>query len=453
MSFPILICSNCDKEKDDDNFLLLKFEEENNFNKNKKRYSDFNSFSDNNNSTNNYLEIIEYPYSLNNNQDDDNNYNNIPKQLYQPNLTENVKRKKEIIDYDDDLKDIKPPKLFGKSYIEKKEENQQNQTEHENVIENYQINENKNITKENLEDHQKMNSNISESLINNDNSMMNNKILLTNYYINSQNNKNKQNISEKEYIKNDSKNMNDINNNNIQNNKILAIKVEYPCPDTNSFYLNNNDKNLLKNINIESIERQKLDEKNEKGIAEKNLFLNKIQKKAKKNFDKKILFTKPKTKALSSHGVNIDRIKSNLEKDKNNKNIKGKKEMENTIIKKRKKLTFNSLSNFDNKFNIRLKNSNDDVSNFFNFTEKYQIRKSNNILLKNILDKKINANNQNKFKTFTSNKKKQCNSFMTKLANKTSFLSSKTYSNPFINTYVDKNTKCNFYLINKYYKI
>ena len=50
MSFPILICTNCDKEKDDDNFLLLGLTPKEK-GKSKNNYIDSNllSFSDNNN--------------------------------------------------------------------------------------------------------------------------------------------------------------------------------------------------------------------------------------------------------------------------------------------------------------------------------------------------------------------------------------------------------------------
>ena len=92
MSFPFLICINCDKEKNDDSFLLLGLKDEKNLNKNNLDNSNLMSNSDinANNSTNNYLEIIEYPYSLNNNQIENNNDNNISEQVYIPIKTETI---------------------------------------------------------------------------------------------------------------------------------------------------------------------------------------------------------------------------------------------------------------------------------------------------------------------------------------------------------------------------
>ena len=58
------------------------------------------------------------------------------------------------------------------------------------------------------------------------------------------------------------------------------------------------------------------------------------------------------------------------------------------MIKNKKKLTFNSLSNFSNRFNLKQKKISDDVSAFFNQTENYKFQKSNNILLQSIINKK-----------------------------------------------------------------
>ena len=85
-----------------------------------------------------------------------------------------------------------------------------------------------------------MNSTNTESLINNDNSIMQNKALLLNYYKNSEiiNNNKINNLIKKENKYDSPKKIinNETNNSkNIITNKIIGIKVDYPCPDTNSF--------------------------------------------------------------------------------------------------------------------------------------------------------------------------------------------------------------------------
>ena len=114
MSFPLLICSNCEKDVNNDSFLLLRYN-------NEKELKEV-SFTDNNNSTNNYLEIIDYPYSLNNNQLESNNENDLSEQIYYPAKTEEKKIERKFDDFDDDLLDIKPPKLFTKVNKDKIEE-------------------------------------------------------------------------------------------------------------------------------------------------------------------------------------------------------------------------------------------------------------------------------------------------------------------------------------------
>ena len=133
----------------------------------------------------------------------------------------------------------------------------------------------------------------------------------------------------------------------------------------------------------------------------------------------------------------------NFAKERKNISLKDNKEFTNLTIKKRKKLTFNSLSNFENRFNLRMKKTSN-ISTFFNFTETFKIKKSNNLLLKNILDKKINEKNKNIFKSFFEKKKKNYKSYLSRIDNKSSIISSTTYTNPFITTYKHKR-KCNIY--------
>ena len=437
MSFPLLICSNCEKDVNNDSFLLLRYN-------NEKELKEV-SFTDNNNSTNNYLEIIDYPYSLNNNQLESNNENDLSEQIYYPAKTEEKKIERKFDDFDDDLLDIKPPKLFTKvnkdKIEEKKEVSQPIKTEPEEPKDKILKIEVNNYFSNELNNDKKMYSNKSESLINNDNSIMNNKLLLTNYYKNYTVNceipddVNKIKKNDKESI---SRNFTDINNNNNSNNKIIGLKVDYPRPDTDSLYFLSNTK---QSINI--LEAEKKQENTNKTIhkenekkEEKKLFLKKINKihKDKDNKTKKIIefnLTKPKTKTLSTYNANIYKLKSKFEKKNKMKNNNDKKQ----IIEKKKKLTFNSISNFRNRFNLKSKKTSDDVSAFFGRTENYKFTKSNNFLLESIINKKINARNKNIFKSYFENRNKVNKSYIYRAANQTNIFSTKSYTNPFLEVF------------------
>ena len=450
MSFPFLICINCDKEKNDDSFLLLGLKDEKNLNKNNLDNSNLMSNSDinANNSTNNYLEIIEYPYSLNNNQIENNNDNNISEQVYIPIKTETIKRNI-IEDFDDDLLDIKPPKLFVAPNKDNKDNNQENKIVY-NDKNKYKIPmENNNIINNEVNSFIKVNSNNSESYINNDNSIINNKILLTNYYKNAQNKNNNDQQNDQSNVEKDKKeietsNINDINNSNIKNNnKFVGLKIDYPFPDTHGFYLKSNEKspsiNLPANNNDLNSNKKSLKD-GENGRNRKNLFLKKMknkvsgQKNKNKNYFFQSDFKKPKNKAKSNYNVNIDKIKANLVKEKKNARIKDI-ELKNKMFKKKKKLTFNSLSNFNNKYDLKFRTSNDETIMFFNQTEINKLHNSNNIFLKNIINKKINMRYKNIFKSYYE-KRKITNTFnISRVANQSNIYSSKNYTNPFITPY------------------
>ena len=456
MSFPLLLCTNCEKQKeDDDDFLLLGLKNQKGFLKNNFSNSNGFSFSDNNNSTNN-LEIIEYPYSSEINQTEGNNNDKISEQVYQPVKTDFVKVKKQNLDYDDDLLDIKPPKLFietNKNEINDINEIPHLKTEPTNKVEN-------NLYKDNNFDiiRHDVNAHLKMSSINNDNNIMNNKILLNNYYLNSQNNKNLQDNFQK--IQNVHKkvatdDLNNINNTANNNNiKIIGVKVDYPCPDTNSFYLNNNtnEKTSLKNKDTEEVSNKKKSIIAESEINEKKLFLEKMKKNVlsknyiKKSFNK-IDKIKPKIKGKKSNiSVNIDILNINFQKKKKNSNIKNNNNNNNITIKK--KLTFNTLSNFNSRFKLKVKHSNDEIT-FFNQTENFQLQKTNNFLLKNILNKKINDKKQNLFKSFLERRKIGKISSISRVANQTTINTSNTFTNPFIKTYKKKKKKFKLYTINK----
>ena len=442
MNFPFFVCTNCEKDVNNDSFLLLRYNNEKQLKKNNPEEV---SFTDNNNSTNNYLEIIDYPYSLNNNQLESNNENDLSEQIYYPAKTEEKKIKRKFDDFDDDLLDIKPPKLFTKvnkdKIEEKKEVSQPIKTEPEEPKDKILKIEVNNYFSNELNNDKKMYSNKSESLINNDNSIMNNKLLLTNYYKNYTANceipddVNKIKKNDKESI---SRNFTDINNNNNSNNKIIGLKVDYPRPDTDSLYFASNTKQSINILEAEKKQENKnktIHKKNEKK-EEKKLFLKKINKihKDKDNKTKKIIefnLTKPKTKTLSTYSANIYKLKSKFEKKNKMKNNNDKKQ----IIEKKKKLTFNSISNFSNRFNLKSKKTSDDVSAFFNQTENYKFTKSNNFLLESIINKKINARNKNIFKSYFENRKKVNKSYIYRAANQTNIFSTKSYTNPFLEVF------------------
>ena len=247
MSFQFFFCGNCSKENDDDSYLLIGFESEKELNKLLYTNSNLLSSSDNNNSTN-HLEIIEYPYKSNNNKENINKENDSIKQMYYQIETNNIKKEKNFEDLDDDLLDIKPPKLFIEPYNNKADNNQLFEIEPKCKKEINKLVKKENSFNINPKEHIKMNSNNSESLINNDNSIMNNKTLLTNYYNISNNNTKFQNnldqfIKEKNQQK--ERKISEINNLTINkeiNHSQIGIKVNYQCPDTNNFYMCSNDK-------------------------------------------------------------------------------------------------------------------------------------------------------------------------------------------------------------------
>ena len=129
--------------------------------------------------------------------------------------------------------------------------------------------------------------------------------------------------------------------------------------------------------------------------------------------------------------TNIYKLKSKFEKKNKMKNNNDKKQ----IIEKKKKLTFNSISNFSNRFNLKSKKTSDDVSAFFNQTENYKFTKSNNFLLESIINKKINARNKNIFKSYFENRKKVNKSYIYRAANQTNIFSTKSYTNPFLEVF------------------
>ncbi len=396
MNIQFLICSNCEKVKYDDEFIFLdNIKQKNVF---KKEESDLNYQSSSyNNTTVNVLEIIEYPYSLNNNVtllEDKSTINNPPK----------IENK----NHNDDSEYIKSPKLLSEGNKEEKNPN--------------------NANKKNV--HIKMNSTNSESLINNDNSIMQNKALLLNYYKNSEiiNNNKINNLIKKENKYDSPKKIinNETNNSkNIITNKIIGIKVDYPCPDTNSFSPLFSNEAINKKNEIKIKKQKKIEKK------EKKFFLKKIKNKDKLrsdcNDEKKSLeikFKKQKSKANSNNTINIDKI--NVKSSKNETKKINENNNKNLTIKD----TFYNFSNLGNIYNIRGNKSNYNKKNWL-YKSECVYPKSNNFFIKGILYNKFNQKAGKDYRK--SNKKKGSNgTHSSNIINKTHVYSSKTYVNPFI---------------------
>jgi hypothetical protein len=202
MNFKNFVCITCEKEEEDDSFLTFTSKNQGKINKSNKiernKQSRLTS-SDNNNSTNNVLEIIEYPYNYDN-YNDSNDYNPDP----QPPLEKPIIKKENNFNIDDFfLASIKPPKLFSEGNKEKTEpkviEETINNKENEEAKEKKVIKQIEICNKEkgNNIDLDKKQSINSSSLINNEDSLAQNKAFLNKYYSNCDSGRNE---SEKDKI-------------------------------------------------------------------------------------------------------------------------------------------------------------------------------------------------------------------------------------------------------------
>ena len=114
MNVKHFFCSNCQNEEINDNLFNLGLENSNiiyktnNTDANKKSVI---STSDNNNSTDNNLEIIEYPYSYSSNDNNNNNGYTLESPLVP--LKSQIINKKKFNDFHNFCDKIKPPRLFN----------------------------------------------------------------------------------------------------------------------------------------------------------------------------------------------------------------------------------------------------------------------------------------------------------------------------------------------------
>ena len=426
MFFKLFLCGNCAIENDfDDSFISFKEDHkkktllQKNINNNKDIKS-IVSTSDNNSIYN--LEIIEYPYTITNND----NINN----AYKPNLLISPKNlfldnKNNYIEFNNFFHKIKPPNLFVKKNrrnkeIIKPELKEDNLAEKIKDINCANENENNNDLKQSKD----------SSLINNEDSIMNNKDFIENY------NSNLRKIS------------NVIKYNTKLNKIINEINVDCPTPDPNNFVVKNDNKPNLnnqedkKNFNesLKKIENEKKENNNDNNKGKKpvktKLKLNKLKNAKYKNLN---------LKKLSSLGINEILQKTYTDFNTNFYNDNIKQSNKEKILKRFKKIKNQKITKsfdkpyysenryifsknncytpFSNKYND-LKTENNKNTHITKTKKKYL----SNTFLDDLLTKKKNNNYRNT--VFTLNyKKKKYNIFKTQ--NKRTTIAHSFYENPF----------------------
>ena len=220
MNYNFLICNTCENKEEEESLLCFVSKNTSRLNKNNKidAYTkSLLSSSDNNNSTINYLDIIEYPYNY------DNTDINIYAQDPLPPPPKSIIAQKKALHNDDDfLAEIKPPKLF----TEEKKDNKRNQElikkkvidEFKNKKEIKEFEILKQEEKDNMNDIEldKKQSINSSSLINIDDNFIQNKANLNDYYLKYNSLKNNNEKEQENICKNSIK---DDNSHNINNNK------------------------------------------------------------------------------------------------------------------------------------------------------------------------------------------------------------------------------------------
>ncbi len=295
MNFKHFFCNNCEIEKEDDGHLF--FDKKNIKEIFKNNNNDINvksiiSTSDNNNSINYNLEIIEYPYSFISKE-----YSPIP---HPPTSKINLEKKNKLLKYDNYINKVSP--LFI-------EENKENNLNEGMIINNENNNTNRRETP-------------NSSLINNEDSIMNHKAFIDSYNTKGNINKTTNEVAIKNII-----------NHNQKRNKINEIKIDYPCPDIDFFLQNKTEINsnlnfnfnktnnikqnkTLNGIKISTIKQNKTLNGIKNNTIKQNKSLNGIKNKTKqKSNDKKNSKGKIKT---SFKNINLNKIKINQYKNISN---------------------------------------------------------------------------------------------------------------------------------------
>ena len=387
-----MVCNNCNNS-DNESFLLLEgYKIKNNNNclkQDNKKEQIINTSDDNNNSTNN-LEIIDYPYSIKYNQDKEFPIN--PSDI----------NKTTDLNYEFLSNDIKK----------------------ENFIED-RFNENNHVSR-NIN---RITLNNSSGIINNEDSITQNKILLKNLYSNYNKNiggfenNNNNNENNKQDIENNNKNskIEKKNENNFKNNKLyniekykiayknnhnnlIGLKVEYPSPDTENFTAKSNNLIISQTIKTNGQKR-------------------KIVKKVKIDFKKYHKSSANKTKDLKNKNIKAYNKTVNMN---NNININTKKNVN---------INNNLVTEIDSKTKLK-------IINIFKLYAKTKIK----ALYKRKMNNNTGNNNSKRKNTTVSrrttveNIKKYKPYLNSKLANKT------------INTSVLITKKNSFMVYNQNYK-
>ena len=460
MNFKNLVCGDCQKEDLNDSFLMIGLKNSNLLYKNNN--ADLNiksiiSTSDNNNSIDNNLEIIEYPYSNINSCNNSNNNGFIPQSLPGP-LQSKMINKMDYNEYDNYFGKIKPPKLYN-------EENKGFQMFKKNKI-NHKIENIFNISNNahnvnnvnNIERESSFNNN--SIIINNEDNLKNNKAFLSNY--NLTNNRNDHKNEEEQKIKNYTiiNEQNNINHKNKFNNNINGIKIDYPCPDTDSFLGKKNKNNnnslatkiqdnpidvnyLLKDLHNQSQEIKNIN--NSKNVLKKLSNYINFQK-----LNHAVLNTKNNTdneKYINNNYKMNNKICNKLFKRNhrnNNKNNLIKIKKNDKILKIKKKINSKNKSSPINKQTYSFKKLDDNVNNEYIGlkTENNHIglsktkpRYLSNAFISDLLFSKTNLINKNTLSNYNLKKKKE-KSYKGKYYrpnNQNTIYTSKTYmNNPFL---------------------
>lgn len=441
MNFKLLICNNCENEKEEkeDSFLFIGGKNSKDFVKNINTDISIKSLlssSNNNNITNNNLIIIEYPYKYSNSKDNDiaKDDSALHKQASKQNEKKNDK-----VTYN-----IALPKLSHEpKFINKK-----------NTSDNFA--------------HNKLESKVSEPFLNSNGEEKHgqDKVLLFNCVKNSDNviiNSNDDESSNKDKDKEKDKDFDNKFNiiNNIHN--LIGLKVDYPFPDTDSFYTKSN--NLFNtSIKHESDKIDKNKNKIEKIIpikkktvnvchARKKLTKNSISyvPKHKKNGIKNQNITNNANLELIINSVHINNANTSLKclKKRNEKIKKNILKKDNTKVKE--KFVKNKNSNQHIKQVLSLvdleshpktnRNSNLNIKsseNNFKCLSKNRVRCLSNAFFGDLLLN--NSSCKNGLSNLTEKRKKLIlnNSEFFSQKSQNDIYSSKTYSNPFTIQYNKK---------------
>ena len=441
MNFKLLICNNCENEKEEkNNFLFIDDKNSNDFLKNINTDISIKSLlssSNKNNITNNNLIIIEYPYKYSNSKDNDNpkDGTTLHKQASKHKENQNDK-----VTYN-----IALPKFS-----------------HEPKFINKNNTSNNNIT------HEKQESKVSNSFLNcnGEEKREPDKALLFNYVKNcdkikiKNNNERKSDESKNKNKDKDKDKDKDFDNkftiiNNIHN--LIGLKVDYPCPDSDSFYTKTNNlfNTSLKNEN-EKIEKNKNKIEKILPIKKKTINISHAHKKLTKNSisyvpkQEKNGIKKQENKSnvnleliLKAHFNNFNTslkcLKKRNEKIKKNILNKDDTKIKKKFVKNKKSsqnmkqalssidLENHSKTNRNSNLNIKSKYS----ENNFKCLSKNRVRCLSNAFFSDLLLN--NSKFKNSLSNLTEKKKKLIlsNSEFFHQKSQNDLYSSKTYTNPF----------------------